>query len=184
MKNFIQVIAIAVVSFSNVVSASGLIKKVDFIDDLKIKQVKMVSYADTNLFNSEIEGLQSYSKTVLDIVNSDSKITENENNFLSNSFVNYANSDLLSIELTVEKAANSIDVQIENDLKITENEVQKTNFVSYANENLINLEIGTLKNTNLSTNEKIIINLKIIESKNTIRKATNKKVVIKKTIKY
>jgi hypothetical protein len=166
MKNSTQVIAIVLFLFSNVISASGLIKK-ENLPNVTIFQIKTVSFADANLFHAEVEGLSNYVQTIADVMQSDKKITENETMVKANSFVSYDNEELLSIEFSLEKTELCIESQIKNDLKTTESAlaiVEQFSFINYANSNILQLELDTLKISKSQINDIISANLLVIEA--------------------
>ena len=190
MKNSTQVIAIVLFLFSNVISACGLIKK-ENLPNVTTFRAKIVSFADANLFHAEVEGLSNYVQTIADVMQSDKKIIENEIVVKANSFVSYANEELLSIEFSHEKTELCIKSQIKNDLKTTESALTisgQLSFINYANSNIMQLELDTLKISKSQINDLINANLLVIEAeianaKIEILKSNNRMATIKKAIK-
>lgn len=150
MKNFIQIIAIALVSFSNVVSASnGNLSNKTIVDD-NIKKAKFVSYANPSLLKLELGTLTGYSKFNQVNIFQNNEIIEKEISISEVTFVSYADENLAEIEL------NSV---------ILESESTNTAKVNYADANLINIELDFLKNNATSIDEKIKSNNSVIENK-------------------
>ena len=188
MKNSIQVIAIALFSFSNVVSASDINQE----ETPRNAQIRTVSYANSNLLQSEIEVLKNNNYNTVEIIESDNKITENQGDLKTNLFINYANEELINEELKGLKSPKCKIYEIEIDLKITESNIENSEniqFINYANSNLLPLELDNLKASKLSITEKIAIDYKITEMKiskfnNDFKINKNRNIAINKKIKY
>lgn len=146
MKKFTKITVAFLLTLSNVIFASNAIATKNGGDD-KLLQAKFVSYADAKLLKAELSDLSGYSKYTANAATEDEKITENTN--LDVAFVNYATDDLNDTILELESITNVI---------------RSNKFVSFANAGLLNSETVLLQKSSLTTNEKAVLDAKIIES--------------------
>jgi hypothetical protein len=168
MKNSIQIIAITLITFSNVVTASNLNSNRKVANDDKIKNAKLVTYAEPKLIKSELGTLVGYSKTIQNKIAEDAKIIDEATTDSDIAFVAYADENLAENELNFNIIKISTEEKIMADAKIIEildSNIKNFSFVTYADSNLINSEVSPLKNTSVTIGEKIKSNNKVIESK-------------------
>jgi len=168
MKNLIKIIAITLITFSNVVVASNANSNCKVANDDKIKNAKLVTYAEPKLIKSELGTLVGYSKTIQNKIADDAKIIDKATTDSDIAFVAYAEENLAENELNFNIIKISTEEKIMADAKIIEildSNLENFSFVIYADSNLINIEVSPLRNTSFIIGEKIKSNNKIIESK-------------------
>jgi hypothetical protein len=191
MKNSIQIIAIALLSFTNAFSSNGIIKN-EKLNNAIYPVAKTVSFANANLIQTELGDLKKVALTSEDHIATDSKIIEKAASINNNMFVTYFDASLINNEFDLKKSDITKEEKINADLKTTESSYTsstKSVFVTYANASNIDFEIQTLKASKLSIENMITADSKITEAesksvKTAPYKNKNQKLNITKTIKF